>query len=663
MFARRAILVLLLTGCCVAGARSGVQLTNFSATILSASRVRLDWNTSTEVNNWGFEIQRSPDGQGNYQTLPGALVPGAGTTSLPQSYTFTDSTVFPGTWFYRLRQIDLDGTPHYVPGIPAHVRVVGEYPSVTGTRLLLHFNESSGSLAYDASGNDNNGIISGTTVGSSRFLRGRSFAVQGDIIRIPDAVSLRPSQFTIEAWINPFQMSLLDRGTIVGKKNGSTTLSFRLQAVGASGRVVFAAGSDSVVSSSTLLDNRWYHIAGTFDGAMLRLYINGERDADPVAGSPIGYSSRGVFIGQDSSDANIWLGMIDEVRLSDAALTPEAFNLQLPPVNLQASALAGSIHLTWTNGGGLVGPLLYRVYRGQDSIAMVLIDSSAVPDFVDSSVHPDSTYFYRVSAIDSSGFESGRSTALSIEAAPPAPILVSPVNAAIVRGLDTTLVWRHSSPSVSGYWLELSTDSLFTLTNIDSTLTDTTGVVSGLQHGQRYWWRVRARNISGWGGYSEIRVFEVRFAVAVPLIAGWNLLSLPVQVDNDSLMYVYPMSILPYAFSFHPTSGYQQQGRIQRGTGYWAKFSAAHSEYIEGSPVLLDSIQVLPGWNIIGALSFSCDTSAIATDPPGLLGSGFFGFSGSYQSVAQLLPGAAYWVKAHSAGTIILSQPPPLHRR
>jgi hypothetical protein len=93
-----------------------IQLASFTATTLSNGQVRLNWTTLTETNNYGFEVQKSANTPTNYQTIPNSFIPGHGTTVVPQYYTFTDVNATPGRWYYRLKQIDLDGTVHYSDG-------------------------------------------------------------------------------------------------------------------------------------------------------------------------------------------------------------------------------------------------------------------------------------------------------------------------------------------------------------------------------------------------------------------------------------------------------------------------------------------------------------------------------------------------------------------
>ena len=94
-----------------------IQLASFTAAPVSESQVRLNWTTLTEINNYGFEIQKSDTTQQQYQSIPHIFIPGHGTTNEPQQYSSIDSTATSGSWYYRLKQIDLDGSSHYSDGV------------------------------------------------------------------------------------------------------------------------------------------------------------------------------------------------------------------------------------------------------------------------------------------------------------------------------------------------------------------------------------------------------------------------------------------------------------------------------------------------------------------------------------------------------------------
>ncbi len=88
-----------------------VELTSFTATA-TFEGVLLNWVTATEINNHGFEIERSEDATEFYTV---AFVQGAGTSTESREYVYTDNVEYKGgeTIFYRLKQVDLDGRVEY----------------------------------------------------------------------------------------------------------------------------------------------------------------------------------------------------------------------------------------------------------------------------------------------------------------------------------------------------------------------------------------------------------------------------------------------------------------------------------------------------------------------------------------------------------------------
>jgi hypothetical protein len=117
-----------------------VQLASFTATVVNGNSVRLDWRTISEVNNYGFEVQRALSAPTNFITLPGSFIPGHGTTNEPQVYTYLDQNVPSGRLYYRLKQIDLDGTIHYSDPISVDILTdVLEAPTPTAYVLQQNY--------------------------------------------------------------------------------------------------------------------------------------------------------------------------------------------------------------------------------------------------------------------------------------------------------------------------------------------------------------------------------------------------------------------------------------------------------------------------------------------------------------------------------------------
>ncbi|MCW8803957.1 MAG: T9SS type A sorting domain-containing protein [Ignavibacteriaceae bacterium] len=99
-----------------------VELESFTGKV-SDGNVTLEWTTATEINNQGFEIQRSFDSE--FQTI--GFVDGHGTTTETRSYIFVDRNVNAGSYIYRLKQMDFNGSYEYSPVVNVDVSAPNEF--------------------------------------------------------------------------------------------------------------------------------------------------------------------------------------------------------------------------------------------------------------------------------------------------------------------------------------------------------------------------------------------------------------------------------------------------------------------------------------------------------------------------------------------------------
>ena len=99
-----------------------VTLTNFTATA-KAKDALLNWTTASEINNRGFNIERSLDGR-SFETV--GFVKGAGNSNRNLNYAFTDLAAFnqSGVWYYRLKQVDFDGKFSYSQIVKVSVNAI-----------------------------------------------------------------------------------------------------------------------------------------------------------------------------------------------------------------------------------------------------------------------------------------------------------------------------------------------------------------------------------------------------------------------------------------------------------------------------------------------------------------------------------------------------------
>lgn len=100
-----------------------VELSSFSV-VVTRNNVHLKWSTVTETNNMGFELQKSQKSKINNQNWSTiAFIPGKGTTTEFQNYSYVDKNLNPGSYLYRLKQIDFDGSLSYSNEIEVNIQI------------------------------------------------------------------------------------------------------------------------------------------------------------------------------------------------------------------------------------------------------------------------------------------------------------------------------------------------------------------------------------------------------------------------------------------------------------------------------------------------------------------------------------------------------------
>lgn len=250
-------------------------------------------------------------------------------------------------------------------------------------------------------------------------------------------------------------------------------------------------------------------------------------------------------------------------------------------------------------------------------------------------------------------------TATAVGNLPDAPVLNTPLHNDTLGSLPVAVSWSPVA-GATAYWLEYSSDSLFSAAVIDSTLADTSSAIADAPFGTHTWWRVRAKNAEGWGPFSVHRSFLLYFALSLDAGSGWNLVSLPIGATDRRTSVLFPTSV-SQAYAFLPGSGYRQHDSLTAGYGYWVKCSGPSSQVLSGEPVVVDTVPVSAGWNIIGSVSAPVAVATIGSIPPGLVISQVFGYNGtSYVTADSIEPGRGYWLKSAGPGGLILSGNPML---
>ena len=119
-----------------------VELVSFTYSI-NGNNVELRWITATETNNAGFEVERKAEG-GAFQNI--GFVEGQGTVTKLNTYTYSDIVGKLGTYYYRLKQVDFDGSFEYsaviqvdVSEAPADYALRQNYPNPFNPTTTINY--------------------------------------------------------------------------------------------------------------------------------------------------------------------------------------------------------------------------------------------------------------------------------------------------------------------------------------------------------------------------------------------------------------------------------------------------------------------------------------------------------------------------------------------
>jgi hypothetical protein len=189
--------------------------------------------------------------------------------------------------------------------------------------------DGSGTTAADASGNDLDGTLVGNTSWVDGIVAGAlAFDGDGDYVDLGKDPALDiTNQITVSAWI---KVDAFDRQwqTIIAKGDSA----WRLQRDRNNNTLEFACNSlvvpgtrwGKVSGIADVNDGRWHHVAGTYDGSQICLYVDGKLDISSTASGTIIINDQPVYIGENSEQSNrFWNGLIDDVRIYSYALTAD----------------------------------------------------------------------------------------------------------------------------------------------------------------------------------------------------------------------------------------------------------------------------------------------------------------------------------------------------
>src|SRR5882672_7516671 len=302
--------------------------------------------------------------------------------------------------------------------------------------LVAAYSFDSATAVSDASGNGNTGTAKNTGwVSSGKYGGALSFDGTSSWVTVPDSASLHFSNgFTVEAWVNPSgslgsawqAVAVKERtgGIVFGLyANSNRSLPAAIATVGATEQTAYG--------SRQLRSARWTHLAETFDGSAVRIYVNGTLRSTTLAAGSLPASTSPLRFGGDSVASEFFRGLIDDARVYSRALSASEITSDLntpvgsapaPPPDTQAPTSPGglvassvgqtSVVLSWSPSTDNTGVAGYGIYRNGAQVGSSTSTSATV-----SGLACATTYTLGVDAVDAAGNRSAAAT-VSVTTAP-----------------------------------------------------------------------------------------------------------------------------------------------------------------------------------------------------------------------------------------------------
>ncbi len=197
-----------------------------------------------------------------------------------------------------------------------------------GLVASYNFNEGTGTAVTDGSGSGNTGsIFQATWYTTGKFGKALNFDGSNDYVSVNDSSSLDlTNKMTLEAWVRPTANS--GWRTVMMKENGNE-MSYGMYARESSNRPSAwmrlnptSGSSQSAGATPGLTLNAWSHMAATYDGTSLKLYINGTLRATTNQSGSMYVSSSPLKFGGNAVWGEYFAGQLDEIRIYNRTLTP-----------------------------------------------------------------------------------------------------------------------------------------------------------------------------------------------------------------------------------------------------------------------------------------------------------------------------------------------------
>ncbi|PYM89329.1 MAG: hypothetical protein DME04_26630 [Candidatus Rokuibacteriota bacterium] len=203
------------------------------------------------------------------------------------------------------------------------VSTVPASAQTSGLVAAYGFSEGAGPTVADGSGNNNTGTLGSGVTWTAAGRYGSALVFNGaGFVTVPNAAALQlTTAMTLSAWVNPTTVSSAWRDVIYKGNDNYYLSGTSTNASRPAGGGTFGGTTIETYGTAALAVNTWTHLAVTYDGATVRLYVNGAQVSSLARTGALTTSTNALQIGGDSIWGQYFQGMIDEVRVYNRALS------------------------------------------------------------------------------------------------------------------------------------------------------------------------------------------------------------------------------------------------------------------------------------------------------------------------------------------------------
>jgi predicted alpha-1,6-mannanase (GH76 family) len=299
------------------------------------------------------------------------------------------------------------------PAQPAGTNYLGYWP----------LDASSGTVAADASGNANNGVVNGATWSSAGYLNGcLTFNGTSSYVQITNRID---NDFSIEFWVKTTETAGTGQwysgAGLVDGDYPNVANDFGTALVG--NKFAFGIGNPdtTILSSKAINDGNWHQCVATRQQAtgMIKIYVDGVLQATGYENRNTLNASSRLWFGAIASGGGYFNGSLDDIKIFNRTLSDgEAIALynsfitppSAAPTNLNAAGSNNIVQLTWSAPSDATSYNVKRSqYTGGPYTTLANVTSAS---YTDIGIANDRTYYYVVSAVNAAG-EGPNSTEIS----------------------------------------------------------------------------------------------------------------------------------------------------------------------------------------------------------------------------------------------------------